>query len=133
MSDLLLYNGDLVADKYGDITLCIDEDSDVIQMANMNILLRFNSNKFHDYLGNKVYDRRIKANLNGMEIIRTECTNAIMNSDPRVKKVKQINTTLSDNAVCIVDYILIYEKSDTTELVEVDGRTQIDAFNMGGD
>ena len=133
MSDLLLQDGDLVADKHGDISSCVNEDIDIIQSANNNILLRFSGNKYHDNLGNKVYGRRIKANQNGLEIVRSECINAIMNSDPRIKKIKQINASLSDNANCTVDYILIYAKSDTGELIEVDGRTYVDAFNIGGE
>ena len=132
MIDLLLQDGDLVADKYGDIMLCTDENSDIIQMANKNLLLRFKGNKFHENLGNKIYGRRIKANQNGIEVVRSECINAIINSDPRIREVKQINVTLAEDANCMVDYVLTYIKSDTSELVEVDGRTHIDAFNMKG-
>lgn len=132
MSDLLLQGGDLVADKYGDIALCVDEDSDILQMANLNILMRFKGNKFHENLGNKVYNRRIKANQNGIMIVREECINAIMNSDPRIKEVRQATVTLADDASCIVDYVVAYVRSDTSELVEVDGRAYVDAFNMKG-
>ena len=133
MIDLQLQNGDLVADKYGDIVLCIDEDNDIIQTVNKNILLRFGSNKFHEHLGNKVYNRRVKANQNGIEIIRSECTNAIINSDPRIKKVKQINATLAEDASCMIDYVLTYTKASSNgEIVEVDGRAYVNAFNMKG-
>lgn len=133
MSDLLFQDGDLVADKYGDIVLCADENSDIIQMVNNNILLRFKGNKFHEDLGNKIYSRRIKANQNGIDVVRTECINAIMNSDARIKKVKQVNVTLGENASCIVDYVLIYAESNTSKLVEIDGRAYVDAFNIGGE
>lgn len=134
MNDLLLYNGDLVADKYGDISLCADENVDITQMVNKNIMMRFGGNKFHKNLGNKVYNRRIKANQNGMEIVKSECISAIMNSDPRIRRVDQINVTLSEDADCIVDYILTYAKSvnGTIELVKVDGRAYADVFNMKG-
>ena len=134
MNDLLIQNGDLVADRYGDITLCTDENNDIIQMVNKNIVLRFGGNKFHKHLGNKVYSKRIKANQNGMEIVRAECINAILNSDSRIKKVKQINIALGDDANCIVEYVLTYATSRGGELRNVDGRAYINAFNMkGGD
>ena len=132
MNDLLIQNGDLVADRYGDITLCTDENNDIIQMVNKNIVLRFGGNKFHKHLGNKVYSKRIKANQNGMEIVRAECINAILNSDSRIKKVKQINIALGDDANCIVEYVLTYATSNGGELINVDGRAYINAFNMKG-
>lgn len=132
MIDLLLQDGDLVADKYGDIMLCTDENSDIIQTANKNMLLRFGGNKFHSNLGNKVYNRRIKANQSGIEIVRTECANAIINSDPRIREVRQINVTLTEDTSCMVDYVLTYISSDTSKPVNIDGRVYINAFNMEG-
>ena len=163
MIDILLRDGDLVADKYGDISLCDDESHDVVQTANNNILLRFRGNKFHKELGNKVYNRRIKANQSGIEIVQAECTDAIINGDPRIREVKQVIVTLLEDANCMVDYIVVYAKTkevvqeeedvddDTStddeedivdtievveeeeeELVEVDGRTYVNAFNMEG-
>lgn len=150
MIDMLLHNGDLVADKYGDIVLCSSEDNDVIQSANNNILLRFGNNKFHTDLGNKIYGKRIKANDNGIEVVKEECIDAILNGDSRIREVKQIIVTLLEDAMCAIDYVLIYAKSidnndeynededydeeddDYEELVEVDGRILIDAFNMEG-
>ena len=154
MIDMLLYNGDLVADKYGDISLCTDESNDVMQTANNNILLRFGGNKFHSELGNKIYNRRIKANQSGIETVQAECIEAIINGDPRVREVKQVIVTLLEGANCMVDYILVYAKTkeevasdedaetdvdtievveeEEEELIEVDGRTYINAFNMEG-
>lgn len=164
MVDVLLRDGDLVADRYGDISLCANESDDVIQTANNNIMLRFGSNKFHTDLGNKVYSRRIKANQSGIEIVQAECTDAIINGDPRIREVKQVIVTLLENASCMVDYIVVYAKTkeevisdeddededidsdededivdtievveeDEEELIEVDGRTYVDAFNMEG-
>lgn len=158
MIDILLRDGDLVASKYDDISLCADEDNDIIQAANNNILLRFRGHKFHSELGNKAYNRRIKANQNGIEMVRTECTKAIMNSDPRIREVRQVTVTLMEDASCLVNYILVYAKTkeiistnntniggdivdtikptktEEEELVEVDGRAYINVFNMeGGD
>ena len=142
MVDVLFQNGDLVADKYGDIMSCDNEDSDVIQSANNNILLRFGGNKFHTNLGNKAYGRRIKANQNGIEMIQEECENAIINGDPRIREVKQVNVTITDDATCMVDYIVTYAKTSNTtdedaidveeELVEIDGRVHINVFNTEG-
>lgn len=153
MLDILLRDGDLVADKYGDITMCGNESDDVIQTANDNIMLRFRGNKFHQDLGNKVYNRRIKANQNGIEMVQAECTDAILNGDPRIREVKKVNVTLLEDATCMVDYVLVYAKTkeetpledtdtdvdsidvveeEDEELVEVDGRTYISAFNMEG-
>ena len=155
MVDMLLYNGDLVTDKYGDILLCTDESNDVIQTANNNILLRFGGNKFHKELGNRIYNRRIKASQNGIEIVQAECMEAIINGDTRVREVKRVIVTLLENASCMVDYILVYAKTkevisdrdtetnvdtievineEEEELIEIDGRTYINVFNMeGGD
>lgn len=154
MLDILLRDGDLVTGKYGDISLCEDESEDVIQTASNNILLRYGDNKFHEELGNKVYNRRKKANQSGIDIIQAECIDAIYN-DSRIREIKQINVTLLDDANCSVDYILIYAKTieeaqvddvsdedvvDILEtydepaevLVEVNGRTYINAFNVKG-
>lgn len=131
MIDLLMQDGDLVIDKYGDIMLCTDEDSDMIQTVSKNILLRLNGNKFHENLGNNAYNRRIKANTNGLDIIRSECIDAIINSDPRVREIKQINVELGENASCVVNYIITYI-NENEELIQVDGRTHIDVFNMKG-
>lgn len=135
MIDILLRNGDLVAGRYGDISLCEDESEDIVQTANDNILLRYGDNKFHKELGNKIYARRKKANQSGIEMIRAECINAIRH-DHRVKEIKRINVTLLEDANCSVDYILIYAKtnteSDIETLVEVNGKTYISAFNIEG-
>lgn len=131
MIDILLQDGDLVADKYEDIMLCQDEDNDIIQTVNNNIILKLKGNKFHENLGNNIYSRRIKANQNGLEMVKSECINAIMNSDPRIKEIKQIDVELSDNASCSVNYILLYT-NENGELSQVDGRSYIDAFNMKG-
>ena len=128
MIDILLQNGDLVADRYGDISLCANENEDIIQTANNNIILRFRGNKFHSELGNKIYGKRIKANHSGIEEVRAECTNAIYN-DKRIKDVKQINITLMDDASCLVDYVLVYINS-SNELIEINSNIYIDAFNM---
>lgn len=158
MIDVLLVNGDLVANKYGDIMACADESDDVVQTANNNILMRFGGNKFHDSLGNKIYSKRIKANQSGIETVQAECANAIINGDPRIRDVKQVIVTLLDNARCMVDYVVTYAKTkeevleeddedddvetdvdtieaieeEEEEIVEVDGRTYISAFNMEG-
>lgn len=151
MLDILLRDGDLVADKYGDILSCEDENEDVVQTANNNILLRFGGNKFHKELGNKAYDRRKKFNKSGIEMIQEECINAILN-DGRIREIKHINVALVDKGECSVEYVLIYAKTiesivaddnndvDTLRtydepdevLVEVDGRVYVNAFNIEG-
>lgn len=147
MLDILLRDGDLVASKYGDISPCEDESEDVVQTANNNILLRYGDNKFHRELGNKAYSNRKKANQSGIEMIQSECINAIHNDD-RIREIKQISVTLLDDASCSIDYTLIYAKTveddiqdedidmlETYEepdevLIEVNGRTYISAFNI---
>jgi hypothetical protein len=131
MSDLLLQDGDLVVDKYDDIMLCTDENSDIIQTVNMSILLRLGGNKFHEDLGNNAYNRRIKASQNGLEVIRSECIDAIMKSDARVREIRQIDVELGEDASCIVNYVITYI-NENEELTQTDGRTYIDAFNMKG-
>lgn len=128
MLDILLRNGDLVASKYGDIVSCMDEDEDVIQTANNNILLRYGNNKFHLELGNKIYGRRVKSNQGGIEVVQAECISAILN-DSRIKEITQVNVTLLENATCMVDYILVYTRTNDGILAQVDGRTHINAFN----
>ena len=137
MIDMLLYDGDLIADKNGDILLCASESDDVIQTANNNILLRFGDNKFHNNLGNKIYNRRIKANQSGLETVQAECINAVATGDSRIREIKQMVVTLGENASCIVDYVLVYAKTNDIniydeELIEVDGRAFVNAFNMEG-
>lgn len=161
MVDILLRDGDLVADRYGDISLCANESDDIIQTANNNIILRFGGNKFHTELGNKIYNRRIKSNQSGIEAVREECVDAIISGDPRIREVKQVVVTLLEDANCMVDYVVVYAKTkeeivsnedeededidgedivdtievveeEEEELIEVDGRAYVDAFNMEG-
>lgn len=126
MSDLLLKDGDLVLNTYGDITVCDSEHDDIIQMANNNMLMRFSDNIYHSDLGNKVYNKRIKLTDNGLEKIVAECKNAILTGDMRVSDIKMMNPTKDEGASCIVDYVLILNDGNSTE---VDGRAVIDAFN----
>lgn len=119
MIDMLLRDGDLVADKYGDISLCIDESEDIIQTANHNILLRYGTNKFHKELGNLAYNNRVKANEGGIQIIQEECINAVLN-DSRIREVKELNVTLLADGACLVDYVLVYAKTIETTIEEDD-------------
>ena len=128
MLDLLYTDGDLTANKNGDLQLCIDEYHDIIQTANNNIMMRYGHNKWHDKLGNKIFTMRIKANQHGIEEVARECTDAIINGDTRVKEVSHMNVTIGDRAMCIVDYGLIVNTGDG--LKEIIGDTAVDAFNM---
>lgn len=129
MSDLLLKNGDIVISNNGDISLCEDEFHDITQIANNNIMTRFGDHMYHQELGNKIYNQRIKANLNGMEIVKSECIDAILNGDERVSDVKEMNVTFNNDASCDVDYILILSSDGS----EVDGKTSINVFNMNNE
>lgn len=130
--DLLLHNGDLMSDKYGDIAICKDEYEDVIQTANNNILLRFGSHRYHPDLGNKVFTRRIKKNQSGLDDIAFESKNAILN-DSRVISVEKVNvSTIQDSTTCVVSYILMFETYENGEKVQrrIDGRVDVNVFNM---
>lgn len=134
MIDLLFNNGDLVVDKYGDLVMCNSEHDDIIQTANNNILLRFGSHRYHPDIGNKVYIRRIKKNITGMNEVAVECKNAIINGDNRVFDVLQVNvSTVEDDVTCNVDYILLIKETDDNgnEIdIKLDGRTIINIFNI---
>lgn len=128
MLDLLYNNGDLKADEYGDLVLCSDESTDIIQTANNNILLRYGHNIYHENLGNKIFTERIKANEGGLNEVADECKRAIIEGDSRVVEVTVMNVTMGENATCIVDYKLLvngYEGSDYS----IDGRVQVNPFN----
>lgn len=134
MIDLLFNDGDLVIDKYGDLITCNDEHGDIIQTANNNILLRFGNHRYHPDIGNKIYARRVKKNIAGINEIAVECKNAII-SDSRISDVLQVNVTASeeDSTACIVDYILLIKEidDDGNEIeVKLDGRTIIYVFNI---
>ena len=115
MVDILLSDGDLVVDKYGDIMICNGEDADVSQTANNSIMLKFGGNKFHDSLGNKVYNKRIKLNNSGINTIRSECISAILNGDSRVQEVKHIVVTMPDKTI-------LDSKNEITSIT-IDGTT----------
>lgn len=141
MSDLLLNGGDLVADKYGDLIICNSEEADIVQTANNSILLRFGHNKYHTDIGNKVYTNRIKANDLGKEMVASECKNAILLGDSRVRTVESMTVTMLEDANCMVDYIITavigstdnYNTSNANEnVVRIDGRAYVNAFNMEG-
>ena len=131
MADLKCQNGDLVASEYGDLVLCdmsgdTYEDEDVIQTANNSILLRFGRNKYHNDLGNNIYNRRVKASETGLSMIVEECENAILNGDSRIQEVIDVTATTGENGQCYVQYRLLYlpsqyEDSEDDEDEEDDG------------
>ena len=150
MADLKCQNGDLVASEYGDLVLCdmsgdTYEDEDVIQTANNSILLRFGRNKYHNDLGNNIYNRRVKASETGLSMVVEECENAILNGDSRIQEVIDVTATTGENGQCHVQYRLLYlpsqyEDSEDDEDEEDDGEDDnktrevfsslyIDAFN----
>ena len=111
MADLKCQNGDLVASEYGDLVLCdmggdTYEDEDVIQTANNSILLRFGRNKYHNDIGNNIYNRRVKASETGLSMVVEECENAILNGDSRIQEVIDVTATTSENGQCYVQYRL---------------------------
>ena len=151
MADLKCQNGDLVASEYGDLVLCdmsgdTYEDEDVIQTANNSILLRFGRNKYHNNIGNNIYNRRVKASETGLSMVVEECENAILNGDSRIQEVIDVTATTGENGQCYVQYRLLYlpssqyEDSEDDEDEEDDGEDDnktrevfsslyIDAFN----
>ena len=111
MQDLIYNNGDVTIDDYGDLKICSTEDEDIIQTANNNIYLRYGHNKYHDDIGNKVYTKRIKMNESGIDDIKEECIDAILNGDDRVVEVTKIEITTGsdeDKYSYIVDYGVSY-------------------------
>lgn len=128
MLDLLYTNGDLTANKDGDLQLCINECYDIIQTANNNIMMRYGHNKWYPKLGNKIFTMRIKANQNGIEEIARQCTNAILTGDTRVKEVSHMSVTIGERGICIVDYRLVANIDG--ELKEIIGDVAVDAFNI---
>lgn len=150
MADLKCKDGDLVASEYGDLVLCdmsgdTYEDEDVIQTANNSILLRFGRNKYHNDLGNNIYNRRVKASETGLLMVAEECENAILNGDSRVQEVIDVTVTTGENGQCNVQYRLLYlpsqyddpeeddededEDDDDNKTREVFSSLYIDAFN----
>ena len=115
MIDLLLRNGDLALDGYGDISLCGGENDDIIQTANNNIMLRFADNMYHRSLGNKVFTSRIKLNSSGMETVAHESSVAILDGDSRVSDIKSITATVSGKNECTIDYVLTLTNGNMVE------------------
>lgn len=128
MIDLLLRNGDLVLDGYGDISLCGGESDDIIQTANNNIMLRFANNMYHRELGNKIFTSRVKLNSSGMETVAHESSVAILDGDSRVSDIKSITATVSGKNECTIDYVLTLTNGNM-----VDGRASINISNMDGE
>lgn len=156
MPDILLQNGDLVIGKNSDISMCYDIADDIIQTANNNIMMRFGDNRYHKEFGNKLFISRVKYNKAGIDMVATECENAIISGDSRIKDV-QVSVTAEDNGMCAIDYILHYiseveeeiwdediddeffDESDyydtvddngEEELMSASGRLYINAFNI---
>ena len=128
MIDLLLRNGDLALDGYGDISLCGGESDDIIQTANNNIMLRFANNMYHRELGNKIFTSRVKLNSSGMETVAHESSVAILDGDNRVSDIKSITATVSGKNECTIDYALTLTNGNM-----VDGRASINISNMDGE
>lgn len=126
MIDIGYNGGDIAVSKNGDIALCNDEDTDVVQTINNLIRLRFGSNKYHTYLGNGIYNHRLKAAPSGIAIIQEECRIAAL-QDPRVNDI-EINVTLGKFGEAIVDYVADYTPMDLDEYEDED-----DYFNEDED
>lgn len=95
MADILLYNGDIVSDLYGDISL-VTSHEEIIQSAINNIYTVYGENKFHRTLGNKIYNERLKSADSSLELIRKYCMDAVM-TDNRVMSVRSIEATYDEN------------------------------------
>lgn len=89
MADIYLDNGELASTMFGDIAIVSNEDDDVLQMAIHNIRTIYGENQFHDDIGNKIYERRLKVIDTDADTIVKDCTNAIMQDD-RVQTVQDM-------------------------------------------
>lgn len=109
MSDIALVNGDIES-SFGDI-LTVDDDGDIVQMAINNILTIRGHNEFHPDIGNYVYSSRYKISEHDLDVVASECKNAIL-QDSRVKSVVSViakNTNNNNAGLCNISFILITE------------------------
>lgn len=107
MSDVALINGDIMASNFGDI-LIINDDDDVIQHAVNSILTIYSANKFHENIGNTVYNDRFKMSERGLQDVADRCKNAIL-QDYRVQNVLEIvakNASMIEYGLCEVSFVL---------------------------
>lgn len=113
MIDVAMAGGDLVVSN-GDLMLDINDDYDIIQMANNTINTVLHENIFHLDYGNDAWNKRLKIAESGFATIESDAKAAILHADNRVMEVLSIKASKGDNyGECMVQYTLMI----------VDGRT----------
>lgn len=94
MADIYLDNGELAPTMFGDIAT-VDGDDEILQMAIHSIRTVLGENQFHTYIGNKIYERRLKVMDNDADTILHDCSTAVMQDD-RVQQVVEMKVYRDD-------------------------------------
>lgn len=114
MIDVAMAGGDFVVSAEGDLMLDINDDYDIIQMANNTINTILTENIFHQDLGNNAWNKRLKIAESGFTVVQDDSKAAILHADHRVAEVLSIVASKGDNyGECSIKYTLM----------TVDGRT----------
>lgn len=112
-ADILLTNGDMRSNNYGDIDL-VGGGDEIIQTAISNILTVHGEIPSDPTRGNMIYNRRIKMTRSGLRQVESDSKNAIL-QDPRVVDVVYISAAKSDTVP--------YQCDIQFQIRDIDGNT----------
>lgn len=108
MIGVAMNNGDLVISGYGDLSLHITDDDNVIQMANSAIYTIKGENIFHSEYGNDAWNKRLKIAESGFSTVESCAKDAILHALPEVMDVKSIKATKGEGyGECNINYTLV--------------------------
>lgn len=112
MADIFFENGDIGISLNGDIAV-IQSYDEITQSAINNISLKYGSYEFNTKLGNIAQTRRLKISNSSLDIIETDCINAIL-YDKRVARVISMDASYDEEIPNTVDISFVIETIDGT-------------------
>lgn len=108
MIDLAMKGGDLIVSPFGDISLHLTDDDNVIQTANLAITIAMGENIFHDDYGNDALNKRLKIAESGFHTIEIYAKEAILHASSEVAEVASISASKGEGyGECTVAYTLV--------------------------
>ncbi len=111
MIDVAMSDGDLTVSEYGDISLELTDDDDIIQMSNNAInTIKGELIELHPDFGNDAFNQRLKLSNNGYAIVEECATTAIMDADTeeRIDEVSDISAYKGNSiGECCINYTLL--------------------------
>ena len=108
MIDVAMNNGDIMVSEYGDILLHINDDDNIIQMANSAINTIKSENIFHPDFGNDAWNKRLKISESGFSAVEAYAKEAILHASAEIAEVTSIEASKGEGyGECTIAYTLL--------------------------